>query len=194
MCKYFMLLLLSVWHTSPGNYEFLYEVLCCLYPENMIQFFKEDITTFHFWYYGSLGVLKISKVIPINAASNITTAPLMHSWVPKKVSKVLKAQKGREGWASTFLGTFPYLRKWKDWVCTASQGPYFIPKGPGLPQGGGLESRNCTELTPLKAMSSMRGEAKRKMTTSHRKWWWVICLHQDTGYANKTNKTKNSVL
>lgn len=59
---------LSAWHTSLGNCEFICEVLFCFYSKNSLQFFKEDITTFHFWYYERLGVLKSSKIISINAA------------------------------------------------------------------------------------------------------------------------------
>ena len=37
--------LLSAWHTSLGNYKFIYEVLFLL--KKCLQFFKEDITTSH---------------------------------------------------------------------------------------------------------------------------------------------------
>lgn len=46
---------LSMWHTSLGNYELIYEFFFSfsfgLYSENSLQFFKEGIITFYFWYW-----------------------------------------------------------------------------------------------------------------------------------------------
>lgn len=79
---------LSVWHTSLNNYEFISWVWFCFHSENSLQLFKDGTTTFHFWNYDRLGVLKISRIIPTNAIWNKTSVLLMHWWAVEKVRKI----------------------------------------------------------------------------------------------------------